>query len=586
MNYKLTTSTDEKREKSVRSSLQRLVPFLSGEKSKLVLTLITVIVSSLSNLVSPVIIGYTIDTYIQLHDSHGILINSLWLLLIYMIGALASYIQTKTMGGVGRRLVFSIRNAIFNKLQELPIAFFNQNKSGDLISRINNDTDKLNQFIAQAMMQFVSNFFLILGTGIFILVLHFELALITLLPAFSVFIITQILSPWVKRKNLESLQSLGGVSAEVQESLSYFKVIVAFNRLDYFRHKFDESNDRNYRAGISAGVATNLFIPIYGLASNLAYLLSLWYGISMIGNSTLTIGLLIAFQLYVNNFYSPLRQLASVWASFQLTLASLERVGEVLDLDSDIRTLPTAETTETDDILEFRDVSFHYPDGDDILRGARFSLTKGKTYALVGPTGGGKTTTASLMARLYDPTAWVVYLDGRDIRSYDPSDRTRKIWFILQEPFLFSGTIRDNIVYGNPEYASLSSTELISALEEDDLYRFVTQFEGWLDAVISPSGDLMSLGQRQLIAFIRAFLRHPELLILDEATANIDTVTEQILEEILDRLPPTTTKVIIAHRLNTIRNADEIFFVNAGAIIRTGSMENALDMLLHGKREG
>lgn len=300
------------------------------------------IVSSLSNLISPIIIASTIDTYIQSQNYNGILVNSLWLLLIYTVGGISSYIQTKTMGGVGRRLVFDIRNAIFNKIQELPIAFFAQNKSGDLISRINNDTDKLNQFIAQALMQFVANFFLILGTGIFILVLHFDLAVVTLLPALAVLIITRVLSPWVKRKTLESLQSLGSISAEIQESLSHFKVIVAFNRLDYFRCKFEEANDKNYRAGISAGVSSNIFIPIYGLAGNLASLVSIWYGLYLITHSALTIGLLIGFQFYVNNFYSPLRQLASVWASFQVTLASLERVGEILDLEPDIVTIPAS----------------------------------------------------------------------------------------------------------------------------------------------------------------------------------------------------------------------------------------------------
>jgi ATP-binding cassette subfamily B protein len=233
-------------------------------------------------------------------------------------------------------------------------------------------------------------------------------------------------------------------------------------------------------------------------------------------------------------------------------------------------------------VMAFENVSFGYPDRKDVLSGINFALERGKTYALIGPTGGGKTTTASLMARLYDPSSGTVRLDGRDIRAYTPEERAAKIGFILQEPFLFTGTVRDNIIYGNPAYIGKPDAVLMATLESAGLNSLLSRFEGGLDTSVSSSGDAMSLGQKQLIAFIRAALRNPELLILDEATANIDTVTEQLLEDILERLPPTTTKVIIAHRLNTIDNADAIFFVNAGTVTLAGSMESAVDMLLNG----
>jgi ATP-binding cassette subfamily B protein len=235
-------------------------------------------------------------------------------------------------------------------------------------------------------------------------------------------------------------------------------------------------------------------------------------------------------------------------------------------------------------LLEFRGVSFHYPDGTEVLHNNSFRLEKGKTYALVGPTGGGKTTTASLIARLYDPTTGKVYLDGKDIRSYPAKERSQKIGFILQEPFLFSGTVRDNLLYGNEQYKDYSNEQLADVIHQANLETLLTRFDAGLDTDLSSGGDAISLGQKQLIAFMRAVLRNPELLILDEATANIDTVTEKMLEDILQKLPETTTRVIIAHRLNTIENADEIFFVNAGTITRAGSLDQAVDMLLHGKR--
>ena len=236
-------------------------------------------------------------------------------------------------------------------------------------------------------------------------------------------------------------------------------------------------------------------------------------------------------------------------------------------------------------LLKFENVRFGYREGQNILKDSTFALERGKTYALVGPTGGGKTTTASLMARLYDPDEGTVLLDGRDIRSFTPEERTEKIGFILQEPFLFTGTVRDNVVYAHPKYRDVSSEELVEILKKHNLGELLVRFENGLDTKVSSSGDSISLGQKQLIAFMRAALRNPELLILDEATANIDTITEQLLQDILNKLPATTTKVIIAHRLNTIANADEIFFVNAGEITPAGSMEHAVDMLLRGKRE-
>jgi ATP-binding cassette subfamily B protein len=489
------------------------------------------------------------------------------------------------MWWVGRRLLFSLRNLIFNKLQQLPVEFFNQNKTGDLISRINNDTDKLNQFISQALMQFIWNFFSILGTAIFILFINFKLGLATLIPAIIILFLTKVLWPWVKNKNLISMQSLWDLSSEIQESLSNFKVIISFNRLDYFRNKFELTNENNYTSAVSSGIASNIFTPIYWLASNLASLVSLCYGLYLATLWSITIWVLISFQFYVNNFYTPLRQLASVWSSFQLALASLDRIWEVIWLETNMNIIESQVTVKTNCILEFRNVSYHYPDSENILKNINFCLEKWKTYALVWPTGGWKTTTASLMARLYDPTSGTIYLDGKDIRSYENSDRVDMIGFILQEPFLFSWTLGDNILYWNNKYLNYTNEDLIKLLKEEDLYDLLSKFDWWLETEITTSWESISLWQKQLIAFVRAFLRNPKLLILDEATANIDTVTEQLLEKILLKLPKETTKVIIAHRLNTIQNADEIFFVNSWVITSTGNMENALELLLHGKRE-
>lgn len=584
MDYSLNNSVKSGKKETIRAALKKLRPFMKGQQKSLFIALIAVLFNAGSNLVGPAVIGYAVDNYINAGNFDGVVWCAVILFFVYLIGSMASYIQTKNMGSVGRNVLFNMRNAIFNKLQELPVAFFNQNKTGDLISRINNDTDKLNQFFAQGLVQFMANFFMMTGAGIFLLTLHLELGAAALLPAAGVVLVTRVLSGWVKKKNLSSLQSIGGMSAEIQESLENFKVIVAFNRLDYFRKKFNDANEKNYTASIGAGIATSMFVPLYSLAASIAQLIVLGLGLYLISTGGFTVGLLIGFFLYVNSFYNPLRQLGQLWASFQLALAALDRISEVLTLTSDMKNIE-AKHHKSDFMLEFKDVSFGYPNGKPVLHHINLGLKKGHTYAFVGPTGGGKTTTASLMARLYDPTEGAVILDGRDIRSYEPTERSKKIGFILQEPFLFTGTVRDNIVYGSEKYLKSSNEELREVLETHNLSKLLSRFESGLDTPVATTGDSISLGQKQLIAFIRAVLREPDLLILDEATANIDTVTEQMLEEILNKLPKGTTKIIIAHRLNTIKNADQICFVNSGEITLAGSMEHALELLLHGKRK-
>ena len=586
MNYNLNSVNGQPpAKKSNYGQVKKLLALMSGEKRHFTFALLAVLINSSLNLTGPLLVGYTIDHYVQSGQYHMVLVFAGILLAIYVVAFFTSYFQTRLMGEIGQRILFNTRNALFHKLQELPVAFFNQNKAGDLISRINNDTDKLNLFLSQSLMQFVSSIFLMTGSGIFLLSIQFRLGATALAPAVVLFLFTRLVSPWIRRRNALNLQTVGGMSAEIQESLNNFKVIVAFNRNDYFRQRFQEVNRQNYATAIRAGIANNIFIPVYGLAAHMGQLLVLSFGIYLIATGSFTIGLLISFLSYISSFYNPLRQLAAVWTNFQVAMAGWDRISQILSLETDLVTVEAAPQKNSDTVLAFENVSFSYPDGKEVLHHISFNLEKGKTYALVGPTGGGKTTTASLMARLYDPTKGVVLLDGRDIRSYSAAERAQKIGFILQEPFLFTGTLRENILYGNEAYQHYTDEQLMQLMRDENLENLLAQFETGLDTKVQSGGDAISLGQKQLVAFIRAVLRKPELLILDEATANIDTVTEQLLEDILKKLPPSTIRVIIAHRLNTIESADEIFFVNAGEVVRAGSFDHAIDMLLHGKRE-
>ena len=585
MNYNLNKLSEQQEKTSTYKALKKLLQLIEHERPNLLKALLAILTNSTLNLLGPFIIGYTIDKYVQTKQYHGVLINCAILLAMYLTALVSSYLQTKLMGGVGQRMLFTLRNAIFNKLQQLPVDFFNQNKAGDLISRVNNDTDKLNQFFSQSLMQFIGSIATMTGAGIALLIIHPNLGAAALAPGLLILLFTSLVSPWVKRRNATNLKSVGAMSAEIQESLNNFKVITAFNRRDYFRKRFDEANRQNYNTAIGAGLANNIFLPVYSFFSSLAQLTVLIYGVYLISNGSFTIGFLISYISYATLFYNPLRQLAALWTSFQVAMAGWDRVSQILSLDTNLVTVKSDAAEVGASLLEFRNVYFGYAEDHEILHNISFKLERGKTYALVGPTGGGKTTTASLIARLYDPNKGTVLLDGKDIRSYEPVDKTKKIGFILQEPFLFTGTVRENILYGNELYRDYTNEQVEQVIIDANLGGLLALFEQGLETQVTSSGDSISLGQKQLIAFIRVALRNPDILILDEATANIDTVTEQLLQEIIEQLPAKTTKVIIAHRLNTIENADEIFFVNAGEVTQAGSMQHAVDMLLHGNRQ-
>ncbi len=586
MNYNLNKPSENTAGKlPVIASLRKLIGIISGERRNFIIAFAAIFLNAGLSLLGPYLVGYTIDNYVQVKNYQGVLHFAGILLVMFITAFIVNYIQMRMMGGIGQRMLFSLRNSVFAKLQELPLDFFNQNKAGDLISRINNDTDKVNQFFSQSLMQFIGGLITMTGAGIILLAINLPLGLAALSPAIILWIMTTGISPWIRKKNEASLKSLGTLSAEIQESLANFKVVVAFNRRDYFRKRFAVVNEENYKRSVHAGIANNTLSPVYTFAANAGQLIVLTMGIWLIIKGNFTIGLLISFIAYISNFYNPLRQIAALWSNFQLALAAWDRISYLLSFGNNLLLINDPGKVKSTSFIHFHDVSFSYPDGKEVLHKVSFDLQRGRTYAFVGPTGGGKTTTASLIARLYDATKGIILLDGRDIRSYTPCERASKIGFILQDPLLFSGTVRDNILYGNPECSGLTIDQLETALEDSHLTNLIKRFDMGLDSPIQASGEGISLGQKQIIAFMRAILRKPELLILDEATANIDTVTEQQLEAILDNLPDSTTRVIIAHRLNTIENADEIFFVNTGKIIPAGSFNEALSLLMQDRVE-
>lgn len=575
MNSPYQLQNDENKNVKLLSSIKEINKFLKNEKLKLFFSFVSILINSAVSIYVPIKIGQIVDQYIAKGDRDNLLNGVIELLIIYAISSAITYFQVFLMGKVGQNVLFKLRSTIFLKLQSLPLSFFNINRAGDLISRINNDTERLNQAFSEVLLRFIGNIFTIIGIGLFMIILNPELGLWTLSVTLVLLIITRILSPLIQKQNKKGLDKFGDLSAEVSESLNNFRVIVAFNRRKYFREAFKKVNDQNYKVSTLTSFLNALLSPIYDYAANIALLIVLVVGINLIISGEISIGLLITFVTYTATFYQPLKIMANLFSQIQGSLAAWNRVSEILRLKSDLNVEKREKMNGSTALLEFKNVNFNYDSETKVLDNVNFKLEEGKTYALVGPTGGGKSTTASLMARLYDPTSGDVFLYGNNLKTYTQEEISSSVGFILQEPILFSGTIADNLIYGNMKFKSLKSSNLEALLKEEGLESIVEKL-GDLNKEISQSANSISLGQKQLIAFVRAYLRKPKLLILDEATANIDTVTEALLQKVIEKLPKSTTKVIIAHRLNTIKEADEIFFIANGEIQKSKSYDQVI----------
>lgn len=576
--------------KNSNSSLKEFYAYLKDDKVKMIFTAICIFLNSSVNMVAPFLIARAVDTHIAVGETVGLL-NIVYILIgAFIFTLITGYAQGILIGQISQGALYKLRDALFKKLQTLPVAFFNQNKAGDLMSRINNDTDKIDQFLSQSVSQFIGIIFTLVGILCFTLSMSVPMTLVMIVAIIVLTIITQILTPWVRKENKKSLQAVGNFSSALQENLTNFRVVAAYGKRDYLQKSLSEANEKTFKSALTSGVGNRIFEPIYDFGGAVALIAVLAYGFYAISTGDITIGILVAFVAYTQKFYDPMRYLAAIFGTVQLALAAWGRVQDVLHLENNLKfplRLPENQGVDSpnkDLRLELTDVIFAYEGGEPVIENANLQFEKGKTYALIGPTGGGKSTLASLMAHLYDPTSGNVYLNGKNIYTYSDDDRAQIVSVILQDPILFNGTVAENIIYGNDLLENTGADELQKLLEEKGFKDVIARFESGLTTTVSQNGTGLSIGQKQLISFMRAILRSPKLLILDEATANIDTVTEAMLTKALAALPKDTTKVIIAHRLNTIKEADEIMFVNGRHVTPAGSYEEAISLISAAKR--
>jgi ATP-binding cassette, subfamily B, multidrug efflux pump len=555
------------------ASARRLLGELRPYSGKLVLVLGLVVLGAAAQAGGPWLIGRAIDRYILRGDVAGLSRIMLVLFGVYIVGAIASRGQVYQVGSIGQSLLASMRARIFERLQHLPLRFFDRRPVGDLMSRVTNDVDTLNQLFSQGLTQLLGSLFSLIGIVVAMLLLDWNLALacFTIIPI--MLLLTSFFARRARRAFRLTRETVGDVTAGVQEDIVGVREAQAFNRTEENIARFRRRNAANRDANVQAVAITSAFAPTIDMLSTLATALVIGYGGYLVFAGSLSIGILTAFLIYVQQFFRPIQLASQVYTQAQAAVAGAERIYNILDEEPEPEDPQDAPKLGiATGRISFEHVTFAYDPGHPVLHDVNFQVEPGMTVALVGPTGAGKTTIASLIPRFYDATAGRVLIDGRDVRELARKDLRANIGIVLQEPFLFSGTIAENIGYGRSGDPSEATREEVEAaarvVNADD---FITALPEGYETVLGEGGGALSQGQRQLLSFARAVLTDPRILILDEATSNIDTRTEAIIQRALARLLEGRTSIVIAHRLSTIRNADLILVIESGKIAERGS---------------
>ncbi|MDQ3736238.1 MAG: ABC transporter ATP-binding protein/permease, partial [Actinomycetota bacterium] len=528
-----------------------------------------VVLGALSQAGGPWLIGRAIDRSILGGDPPGLARIMLLLLGVYLVGTLASRGQIRQIGSVGQSILASLRERIFERLLRLPLGYFDRRPVGDLMSRVTNDVDTLNQLLSQGLTQLLGSLFSLIGIVVAMLLLDWRLALVcfTIIPAM---LLTNVyFARRARRAFRTTRETVGSVTAGLQEEIVGVREAQAFNRTETNIERFRERNAANRTANVEAVTITSAFAPAIDVLSTLSTAVVIGYGGYLVVTGTLTVGLLTAFLIYVQQFFRPIQLASQVYTQAQAALAGAERIYNVLDEPREPSDPPgTPQLYSVEGRIEFERVTFAYEQGRPVLEDIDFHVEPGQTVALVGPTGAGKTTIANLIPRFYDVSAGTVRVDDHDVREVERRSLRGQIATVLQEPFLFSGTIAENIRYGRME---ATREEVEAAARAVSAHSFIAALPDGYDTELGAGGGRLSQGQRQLLSFARAVLANPRILILDEATSNVDTRTEALIQEALGTLLKGRTSIVIAHRLSTIRNADLILVIEAGRIAERGN---------------
>ncbi|AWX54958.1 ABC transporter ATP-binding protein [Brevibacillus brevis] len=562
--------------KNFSGTLKRLWQAFGKEKKLLPIVFVIVFVDALLMLSAPYLIGKSIDAMTGGEEALSFLsIIILALLGSYILDGALTFLQSWLMAGISQRIVTNLRQALFDKLQKLPIAYFDSRTHGELMSRLTNDIDNVSNSISQSTTQLMSGGIVLLGSLVMMLVLSPILTLACLITVPLVFLLTRTIAKRTSVLFKNQQMELGKLNGHIEETISGIQVVQAFNYEQKAIEDFTTINDRLCKIGMKAQVWTGFLMPIMNVINNLGFAMVAIVGGVLAVKGWITVGVIASFLSYSRQFVRPLNDLANIFNVLQSGVAGAERVFEVLDeqeepLDSPVATV----LAQPKGHVVFDQVSFGYRPDQPILKNISFEAQAGSTIALVGPTGAGKTTIVNLLTRFYDVTSGTIYLDGKDIREYSRDSLRRSFGFVLQDTYLFSGTIKENIMYGKPD---ATDTEVVAAAKMANADVFINRLPMRYDTMLTENGGNLSQGQRQLLAIARVILAKPSLLILDEATSSIDTRTELNIQDALLTIMEGRTSFVIAHRLNTIRDADTIMVVDRGEIVEKGSHDELIE---------
>jgi ABC-type multidrug transport system fused ATPase/permease subunit len=553
--------------------MKRLGEYVAQVKGHLSLGAIGVVIRTASNLVTPLLVAEATNRIVE-GNVNGLTIAVLAYLAVLLIMFGAQYLETLHLSWAGQGILFRLRTRMFKHLHELSLSFFDRNKVGKVMSRVQNDVDQLQTLVTTDFINVAVNAITLVGIAAIMMVINWKLALLALstLPVLvAVVIIWQI---YARRAFIQARKAIAVVNDNLQESISGVRVTQSLSRENVNIKQFDAINKANLDANKRAAKLQGAIMPVTQMLTDSAYVLVLIFGGFQVLNGQMEVGFLIGFLLYIQRLGAPIQQIATMYTEIQRAMASGARIFELLDVEPEIKDSPEAnDLPPIKGEIEFKNVSFGYVPGTEVLHDVGFVVSPGQTVAMAGRTGAGKSSIASLIERFYETKKGQVLLDGHDVCSVTEQSLRRRIGFVPQDPFLFSGTIEQNIKDGRLD---ASHDEVVEAAKSAGLHDFVLRMEKGYDTPVGERGGNLSAGQRQLVCLARAILANPAILILDEATSNVDTNTERLIQESLRRIGRGRTCVVVAHRLSTVTNADSILVLDHGKIVERGSHQELM----------